>query len=200
LQSVTRTVLDWMGTGRAEEIVAVHEAIGNVLREEAPELLREGRPDPREELAVFALHLLEMLSVYLRAQNLARPLGQLSGKRYARWRGALAVFRDEPGPLSTHRLLELTDFENPSTLKHALHQMEQMGLVGMERDGRAASWMLTWMGRRVADTLSPPEPVALLTPLNEFSTRQAKRDCGILVDDVLRPSAAPAHQLQTAGV
>ncbi|HEV7590520.1 MAG TPA: hypothetical protein VGO40_20595 [Longimicrobium sp.] len=163
-REVVRLVMDWMARSDEASLRAVH---GGILAQLAA--LGNDHPANRyladdEWLGMQLRGLAVVISSYLRMDNLAKALGQLSGRRYEGWRNALLAMLREGRPMRAGELIRTGVFVLPNTADNALKQLAERGMVERRVEGAIAWYELTWMGEQVArflESRNAPEAAEL---------------------------------------
>lgn len=154
INEVAQIVLDWMATGKIQEIRDLLENIDLALNDAAEDIHRLDSLAPDEKLTVELQSLGQFMAVFLRTSNLSKYFGLLSGKRREAWREALQWIYSYNQPVRVSDLCARGIFANNSTAGNALNQLADMGLLEKREEGsRGVVYDLTWPGRSVGKAL-----------------------------------------------
>jgi len=151
-EEVVGTMLDWMGSGETEQVRDLMSGLRKVLL---------GHAGGLEELSsqdrlVFRLQSLgQVMSTFLRSNNLTRLLGLLSGKRRSAWRKTLGYIYNLGTPVKVGDLVRVGLFDSTQAASHALKEMGRMDLVEKHKrnEGGAVLYSLNWAGHSVCRVL-----------------------------------------------
>lgn len=162
-------VLNWISTVRMEEIEDLFIAL-----EKAVAGASESRPDASVHARLSARldTLAYLLRAVLRTENLAKYMGELSGKRRAAWGELLVNLYDEGRPVSKTDACEFVpSMRNPNTVYHALERLSEMGLLERieQENASRVSYTLSWPGRMVARAWRDLHPDSSAESERDFS-------------------------------
>ena len=154
INEVIQIVLDWMGTGKIQEIRDLLENITLVINNEAEDTHRLDSLAHNEKLTVELQSLGQFMAVFLRTSNLSKYLGLLAGKRRETWRKALQWIYVYNKPVRVSDLCDKGIFANDSTAGNALNQLADIGLLEKREEGlHGVIYDLTWPGRSVGKAI-----------------------------------------------
>lgn len=157
-----RVLLDWMGAGREEAVRGLLAQIRGRLNEMVADPRAPAGIDklaPPDQVVARLQVLAEVADQYARSGNLARLLGQLTGRRRAEWRRALSYIYELKRPVTVQDVLvpEL-GFGGHSTADYALNKLAALGILERHDDGPAKYFTITWSGRDVCAALDGRRP------------------------------------------
>lgn len=149
-REVVRMVINWMARSDEDSLRAVHGVILAQLSALGGDHLANRYLADDEWLGMQLRGLAVVISSYLRTDNLARSLGQVSGHRRASWRRALAALLELQRPVRPGELQRQGVFSKVNTADNALKKLAELGLVERRGVGTAMTYTLTWWGEQVA--------------------------------------------------
>lgn len=180
--SFPKVVLDWMGTGRMQDVDRLAESLRKMLDSPSVRQYRSATLSAQQQMAGFLEATARIADAYLRSHNLAKYSGVISGPRYVGWRKALLWMHKLGRPVTAGELVDAGILRQKgggkqSTADHALKRMCHLGLLESVDDpdrkgGRL--YRLTWEGENVCQKTLPsaedefsPEEFRILRKLAE---------------------------------
>lgn len=176
LESVTKTVLDWMGTGQVDRVRDLIDQMNKVIVKESEDIYCLESLSPNRQLTVKLLNLRHFMAIFLKTNNLSKYAGLLTGERHASWREALKWIYEHDQPVRPNDLVNVGIFNRGNTASNALDQLSAIGLLEKQKS-KSAIYEITWAGRSVYGAiLQNNQSRRKDTELSEIPDRQSHSD------------------------
>lgn len=150
-ESVTETVLDWMGSGEIEQVRDLLEQMDRALRDEAEDIHCLDSLSLSQQLTEQLRCLLEIMAIFLRTDNLAKYVGLLVRKDNVTLSKALQwTYRRNKPTRPSDLVVKKRIVNNRQSAKQVLDRLVALDLLEQTTENIYA---LTWAGRKVGRIL-----------------------------------------------